>query len=155
MGTSYLSDAVKTQLSDEFNNLHATFGRNITIWKTATQTIVSTDPANNYMFAGAPGNSETVTVQNSGVFLARILYGKKQDMSMFNTVQWRNSAEQNNLWLQEGEMRIKLDPTGAAFLAGCEKVTVDGTTFEVVTSKRPHSLVGTPNFFDFMLRKLN
>jgi len=155
MGTSYLSDATKTFLSDQFNNLHATYSRPIVIWKTAQQTIISTNPDTNYMFAGAPGNSETLVVQQSGVFDARILYGKKQDMSIFNTVQWRNSAEQNNLWLQEGEVRLKLDPTGAAFIAGAKSVTFDGTLFEVVTSKRPHSLIGTPNFFDFFLRKEN
>lgn len=155
MGTSYLSDAQKTFLSDQFNNLHATYARPITIWKTAQQTVISTSADNNYMFAGSPTNSDTTIIQQSGVFGARILYGKKQDMSMFNTVHFRNSAEQNNLWLQEGEVRLKLDPTGAAFLAGCERVTFDGAVFDVVSSKRPHGLVGTPNFFDFFLRKTN
>lgn len=155
MGTSYLSDAVKQTLSNEFNNLHATFGRYITIWKTAQETIVATNPDNNYMFAGAPFNSETVVVQQSGVFLARVLYGKKQTQMPFSTAQWRNSAEQNNIFLDEGEVRLKLDPTGSAFLQGAKKVTFDGSVFEVVTTKRPHSLVGEPNFFDFFLRKLN
>lgn len=155
MATSYLSDAVKTQLSDEFNNLHATFGRPITIWKTAEQTIVSTDPDNNYMFGGAPGNSETTIVQQSGVFLARILYGKKQNLSLFNSSARNGGSDQNNIFMQEGEMRIKLDPTGAAFLAGAKSVTVDGDIFEITSSKRPHSLVGAPNFFDFYLKKEN
>lgn len=154
MGTSYLSNDTKTFLSDQFNNLHATYARPITIWKTAQQTIVSTSADNNYMFGGAPTNSETIIIQQSGVFDARILYGKKQEMTMFNSAQYRNSADQTNLFLQEGEVRLKLDPTGAAFLAGCERVTFDGTEFNVVSSKRPHSLVGTPNFYDFYLKKI-
>lgn len=154
MGTSYLSDAQKTVLNDEFNNLHATFARPITIWKTAEQVIISTSADTNYMFAGAPGNSETLIIQQSGVFQARILYGKKQTMDMFNSTQWRNSADQNNLWMQEGEARIRLDPTGATFLVGSKNVTMDGTIFEIVTSKRPHGLFN-PNFFDFFIKKVN
>jgi hypothetical protein len=154
MATSYLTDAQKTTLNDEFNNLHATFARPITIWKTAEQVIISTDSSNNYMFAGAPGNSETLVIQQSGVFPARILYGKKQTLEMFNSAQWRNSADQNNIWMQEGEARIRLDPTGAAFLAGAKSVTMDGDIFKIVTSKRPHGLF-TPNFFDFFVKKEN
>lgn len=154
MSYSYLSDAVKQAANNEFNNLHATFARPITIWKTAEQIIISTNPENSTIFAGAPDNNETIVVQQSGTFMARVLYGKKQEPSMFNSAQWRNSAEQNNLWLQEGECRIRLDPTGAAFLEGAKNVTLDGFVCEVVPNKRPHGLF-TPNFYDYLVRKEN
>lgn len=154
MGTSYLTEAQKTTLGNEFYNLHATFARPITIWKTAEQVIIQQNDENNWMFAGAPSNSETLVIQQSGVFGARILYGKKETMNAINSIQFRNTTEQNNLWLQEGEVRIKLDPTGAAFIAGAKKVTFDGTVFDIVTSKRPHGLFN-PTFEDFFLRKTN
>lgn len=137
------------------DNLHATFGRPIVIYRTATQIIIDSKPDHSYMFAGAPSNSSTLVIQSSGVFLARVLYGKKQDLAPFNSVQWRNSAEQNNLFLQEGEARLKLDPTGAAFIEGCENVVFDGNIMTLVQSKRPHSVIGTPNFFDFYVKKQN
>lgn len=154
MGTSYLSDAAKTILGDQFNNLHETFARPIVIWKTAQQTIISTNPDTNYMFAGAPGNSDTTAVQQSGVFNARVLYGKKTPLNEFNAGRVGEGAMQNNLYLQEGEVRIKLDPTGAAFLAGCERVTFDNMIFNVQTSRRPHGLFN-PNFYDYYLQKMN
>jgi hypothetical protein len=154
MSYSYLSEATKTWANDQFNNLHETFKRPITIWKTAEQIIIAQNPENNWMFASAPFNSETVVVQQSGVFGARILYGKKEALTPINSIQFRNTTEQNNLWLQEGEVRIRLDPTGTAFLQGAKKVTFDDTVFEIVTSKRPHGLF-TPNFNDFTLRKVN
>ena len=150
MATSYLSDAQKTALNDQFNNLHATFARPITIWKTAQQIIISTNPDNNTIFGGAPDNNEVLVVQQSGVFMARVLYGKRQEPSTFNST---NSA-QNNLWLQEGEVRIRLDPTGAAFLEGAKNVTLDGFVCEVVPNKRPHGLFN-PNFYDFFVKKEN
>lgn len=137
------------------DNIHVTFGRPIVIYRTATQIIIDSKPDNNYMFAGAPTNSETMVIQSSGVFLARILYGKKQDLAVFDNVRMRNSAEQNNLFLQEGEARLKLDPTGKAFIEGCQSVVFDGKIMTLVQSERPHSVIGNPNFFDFYVKKLN
>lgn len=155
MSYSYVPDSVKTWANDQMNNLHETFGRNIVIWRNAEQIIISQNPDNNWMLGGAPFNSETIAVPQSGVFKARILYGKKEPLVPINSMQFRNTTEQNNLWLQEGEARIRLDPTGSTFLQGAKKVTFDDTVFEIVSSKRPHSVFGNPNFYDFMLRKVN
>ncbi len=155
MGTSFLPQSTQTFINDQMNNLHATFGRPIVIYRTATQIIIDSKPDNNYMFGGAPSNSETMIIQSSGIFLARVLYGKKQDLAVFDNARFRGSSEQNNLFLQEGEARLKLDPTGAAFIEGCENVVFDGNIMTLVQSKRPHSVIGPPNFFDFYVKKLN
>lgn len=154
MSYSYLTAAQKTSYNDEFNNIHATFGRPITIYQTAQQTVLVTNPANNYMFQGAPDNSLTSTVIQSGVFLARILWGKKEPLTPFNSLRNEGGEEQNNLFLSEGEARIKLDPTGAAFLAGCERVQFDKALLKVVTDPRPHGLFD-PNFTTYYLKRIN
>lgn len=154
MGYSYLTVAQKDSYNNEFNNLHATFGRPITIYKTAQETVLVTNPLNNYLFQGAPNNSLTSTVIQSGVYLARILWGKKEVLNPFNTVQRDNASDQNMIRLSEGEARIKLDPTGAAFLAGCEKVQFDNAILDVVTDPRPHGLFD-PNFVTYYLKRQN
>lgn len=155
MGTSYLTDAQKNSLSNHFYDLHATFARPITIFKTAQETVAVSNPDNNYLFANAPFNSTVATVIQSGVFPARIQYGKKEQLNQFNA----GPNMQNQIWLQEGEVRIKLDPTGAAFFAGCERVTFDGTVFKMSTSDRPHGLFipsgSPPKFYTYYLTKLN
>lgn len=150
MSYSYLSDAAKTWSNDQFNNLHATFSRPITIYKTAQQTVVLTNPENNYLFQQAPFNSVVETVIQSGIANARILYGKKQSEVQFGGAGYA----QNQIQLAEGEVRIRLDPTGTALLADAKRISFDGTTFDSITSKRPHGLF-SPNFNDFYLKKLN
>ncbi len=153
MGQSYLTSSQKTVLNDEFNNIHATFGRPITIYQTAVETVLVTNSGNNYLFENAPNNSLTQTVIQSGVFLARVLYGKRENMTPFNASQHNGASDQPMIRLSEGEVRIKLDPTGAAFLASCARVQFDNTIFDVVTDKRPHGLF-TPNFETFFLKKV-
>lgn len=150
----YLTPSQSLSLSNEFFRLHATFARPIVIFQTATHTVISTNPSNNFLFDNAPFNSPTTNVINSGIFQARILYGKKETLNPFGTVQRNNASDQNGIRLEDGEVRIRLDATGAAFLSSCERVTFDNTIFDVETTQRPHSLVGPPNFFDFYLKKI-
>jgi hypothetical protein len=151
---SFISDADKLSMGNEFYNVHATFGRPIVIFKTAEETVVSTNPEHNFLFNNSPTNDITVPIVQSGVFLARILYGKKEALNSFSTPTNQGASEQIGIQLKEGEVRIKLDPTGAAFLEGCERVTFDGTIFRVTTNKRPHGLFKV-DFETFYLKALN
>jgi hypothetical protein len=63
-------------------------------------------------------------------------------------------GDQVNLRKEEGQVRIKLDPTGASYLFDAKRVTFDGEVFTIGTSKRPHGLF-TPHFYDFWLQKEN
>ncbi len=153
MGVSYFTPTEQTYLNDEFFNLHATFARPIVIYQTATQTVVFTSPNENILFENAPFNSQTETVINSGIFQARILYAKKELLIPFGAVQRDSSSDQNMIRLQEGEVRVRLDATGAAFLNSSERVTFDGNIFDLITTPRPHGLF-TPNFYDFYLKKI-
>lgn len=149
MGTSFISPAQQGPLNGVFNDLHETMGRPVAIFRTAKETVISTNNSHNFLFQGAPTNSTTVDVVQSGVFLARVLYGQKQNRPPFGGV----PTQQPTLALEEGEVRLKLDPTGTAFLAGAERATVDGNILKVTTSPRPHGLIGNPTFTTFYFRK--
>lgn len=149
MSRSYLTSSQKLTLNNEFFNLHDTFARPIVIYQTAYETIISSDPNANILFDKAPFNGIQHRVIQSGVFQARILYGKKETLGQFAGV----ASDQTPLLLEEGDVRIRVDATGAALISSSERVTFDSAIFDVQTSIRPHGLVGPPNFFDFYLKK--
>lgn len=150
---SYLSKDQENQYGDEFYNLHATFAREIRIFKSAEQVVILTNPNNSFIFNDAPTNDIVQYTIQSGTFGARILYGKRENLASFNSFQRLGGSNQPVVRLEDGEVRIKLDPTGSAFLIGCDKVTFDGTIFDVVTSQRPHGLFD-PKFDTFYLKKI-
>ena len=149
MGTSLISAADKGSLNNVFNDIHQTFGRPITIYQSAQEVVLVTNPDNNFLYQSAPMNSLTSTVIQSGVYLARVLYGKREELVPFAG----GGLAQNQVRLSEGEVRIKLDPTGAAYLAGAERIQFDGNTFMVNTDSRPHGLFD-PNFKTFYLKRV-
>lgn len=149
MGTSYLTDAQKDSLGNEFFNLHATFARPIYIFRTAQQIVVRSNPNHNYLFDTSPNNTSVTEVIQSGTFMARILYGRKQDLTTFAP----KGNEQVTLLASEGDVRIKLDLTGAAFMVGAQRVEFDGNIFTISTQDRPHGLFD-PKFQDFYLKSL-
>lgn len=148
MATSFISPANEDALNNIFNKMQATFGRPITIYQTAQETVLVTNPNNNYLFNQAPDNSLTSTVIQSGVYLARIQWGKKQLTAQFGGA----PNMQNQIQLAEGECRIKLDPTGAAFIADAERVQFDDNILYVKSDPRPHGLFD-PNFRTFYLTR--
>jgi len=152
MGTSYLTPAQKDFYGNQFYNLAATFGRPLTIYRTAQENVLVENPDNNYLYAEAPFNTETTKVVMSGVFTGRILYGKRETLVPFANA-GGGGAAQNNIRLSEGEARLKLDPTGAAFIEGCDRVKFDNTIFDVITTPRPHGLFD-PKFKTFYLKKV-
>lgn len=150
MGVSYISTGLQGSLNNRFNDLHATFARPIAIFKTAKEIVVSTTNNHNFLFNNAPTNDIVQEVVQSGVFMARVLYGKKQSNMPFAAA----NAMQPGIQLELGEVRLRLDPTGAAYFDGSDRAKVDGNILKVTSSTRPHGLFA-PNFYDLYFRKLD
>lgn len=150
---SFLSDSEKDSLGLPFFDLHDTFARPITIWKTAQQIVIVSNPSYNFLFPSRQ-SEEIQEVPVSGVFMARIKYGDKQTKSQFESLDSNKISDQINVELEDGMVRIKLDETGAAFIEGAQRVTLDGQIFMVETSPRPHGLFD-PKFKTFYLKKSN
>lgn len=136
MAASILTTADQNALGDVFFDVFLTFARPITIFQTATTTVVSTNPLNNHLYQNALNNSSVVTTIQSGVYNACILYGKREDVQPFAG----GGLSQNQVRLAEGEVRIDVDPTGSAYLAKAERIQLDGTSFVAVTNPRPHGM---------------
>lgn len=150
----FISPSQQDYLGNEFFRLHATFARDIIIYKTPQETVILSNPANSYIYNQAPFNDQVQVVQVSGIFKARILYGKKQELGNFTSPKNDEATDQINLLKQEGQVRIQVDMTGAAYLFDAKKVTFDGEIFDITADKRPHGLFA-PKFCAFYLTKLN
>jgi hypothetical protein len=151
---SLFSQTEKDSLSSVFSTLHDTFSRPIYIFKQRDETIITENPNHNFLWESAPSNTETQSVIVSGVFNARILYGKEQKQQNFVSPKIGGAEDQNSSRLEMGEVRIKLDATGAAFLGGAQRVKFDDEVFQITSSKRPHGLF-EPKWYTFFLKKLN
>lgn len=149
-----LSQSEKAALEAEIYNIHDTFSRPIYMWKQRQQVVISESDSHNYIWDSAPQNTTTIDTIVSGQFNARILYGKKQNVDPFKARQSNQAESQSAAELQLGEVRVKLDPTGAAFMNDAKRATFDNETFEIVSSERPHGLF-TPKFYTFYLKKIN
>jgi hypothetical protein len=154
---SFISQKDADALNDEFFRLHATFARPITIWKTAKQIVLSTNPSNNFLFESTPFNDQVQNIQVSGVFNARVQYPKKMTTVPFVTLNTKDKGGMDQVFIQrdEGDVRIKVDATGMAYLMDAKRVTLDGDIFDIAIAKRPHSLLGAPKFYDFLLTRIN
>lgn len=140
-------------MGDLFNDLHATFARPIAIMRDAQQVVTVTSLSNNFLFPDAPVNSVFAPgLQVSGVFPARIKYPEQQKRDFFYTS--RGSTEdQINLRKEDGLVRIKLDPTGASYLQGAQRVVLDGDLFILEGGKQPHGIVSNIQFYTFYLKR--
>jgi len=152
---TYITDSQRGALENPFSLLHNTLGRDIVMYKTAQQITISTNSKNDYIWESAPTNDAVQSIPVSGVFKARIRYGTNQGRVQMNTTTQGKGSDQLNIELEMGDVRLKLDATGAAFIQDAVRVVFDGTVFNVETPKRPHGILNSPQFYDFTLKRLN
>ncbi len=135
-------------------DIHDTFARPITIFKNSQKIVIFTNPEHNFIFDAGPNQTVTQDVIVSGVFQARILYRPDQPSNMFSASDG-GVIGQPQLFQQipQGDVRLKLDPTGAAFLKEATRVEFDDTVFNIKSDQRPHGLF-TPKFYNFYLTRV-
>ena len=157
MADPYITPEQGNTYSNEFFKLHATFARPIFIFQTAKGITIASNPDHNYLFDSAPTNDVETMVIQSGTFMARIKYEPKQPLLTFAPGAGGGTS-QISIRQSDGAVRIKLDQTGCAFLAGAQRVEFDGNIFEIDTQDKPHSLLASekypPKFQDFYLKSI-
>ena len=151
---SIFTDVQKGSLESIMSLVHSSFMRPITIWRKRNEIVISENNSHDFVYGTAPVNTTTTDVPVSGIFNARILYPSKQSLDFLDSTRMRNGADQLNIRLDDGTVRLKLDPTGAAFIEGCQRVTLDNMIFTIDGGKRPHGLF-SPQYYDYVLKKQN
>lgn len=148
---SFITDDEKTDLAAVFDILHDTFKRNdIYAHKDGELVVLSEDPNYSSIYSSPrpDGTNQQVTLQKQS-FYARILFDEKQHLRVVDL----GGESSLKLKLQDGELRIKVDSEGKAFLRDAKKVEINNSLYEFVTTGRPHGLF-VDNFYTYYLRKV-
>lgn len=153
--SDFFTSAEKLEFSNLFNDLHDTFSYPIYIFKQRDELVITDNPNHSYVWDNAPTNTQTVTTFVSGTFNARVLYGKTQERNFISTRQSDRGEDQIGAEVFEGDVRLKLDPTGAAFIKEAQRVTFNDSLFEVKTETRHHGLFAPNKWQTFYLKKVN
>lgn len=149
---SFLSSAQKAQLDEQMTNLHATFARPLYVYKSVQRVVETNSPEHVFIWENSPGNTQTVNSLVTGMFSGRILYEREQRVNIATSLQRNGSEDQTNLTFSDGRVRIKIDPSGAVFLAECNRITLDNTIFYMDNDTRPHGLF-TPQWVTFYFKR--
>lgn len=130
--TSFLSPAEKAEMSQQFNNLHDTFGRNVIIYKESKKVNIFTNEDYISIYRNRnQGENFTFSYETvSGIFPMRI--------------KWLKPDEEKNLPIDidvpNQVCRLKMKKDAFDFLSGNQSVFIDGVSCELIAGYRPHGL---------------
>jgi hypothetical protein len=127
---SLVSDSEKLLLSSEFNDLHDTFSRLVTVYKTPERVVISTDSNYNFLYNDQEA-IEVAYVPVSGQFDCRIEW---QDPSKL--MGWPEIREE----IRGNLCRVKAKREFVDFISDAEKIEIDGRPVQSMGVSRPHGL---------------
>jgi hypothetical protein len=139
-----LSNVQKSIYADVFNDIHDTFSRPITVWKTPLKTVISSDPDFNFLYGDQPDLDVEYTPV-SGVFDCRIQW---QDPK---STQYLTNAPDG---VPANMCRIKAKQDLLDFLGDAIKIEIDGRTVESYGSSQPHGLFNN-DFYNIFFQETN
>lgn len=149
----YFTSSEKSSFEGLMQNVHDTYARPITMFKTSQKIIIFTNTEHNFIFDSGPNQTTTQDIIVSGVFQARILYKSDQPSEMYKGGDGNLNQTQNFQQIPQGDVRLKVTPEGRDFLVDATRVEFDGTIFNIKSDQRPHGLF-TPKFYNFYLTRL-
>ncbi len=153
----YLSDTDRVVFNAALFGVFETFKREFTLYLDARTAVVNTTPNFAGMFGDASQNATgpgaTPVAPQLYVLSGCIKYGNGQPWEFIGPV--GNNDQQNKVRESEGQVRIKVDRSGYALLKDCQQVVLDGFTFTLDTTPRPHGLVGDPDRWTFHMLKVD
>lgn len=141
-----ISDTDKALAVQALKDVHDTFSRDIYIFKKKEVFYVNeNDPNFNFMYPSSSPVSGFV--EDYGIFKGRIAYLGKGSPAPYhyNAIDARDD-------IYGMDVRLRLDVSGAAFMKDCEKVSLDGEVYQLVSDQRKHGLFST-DWTDFFLKK--
>jgi len=127
---SLVSNTEKLLLANEFNDLHDTFSRPVTVYKTPERVVISTDSNYNFLYNDQE-SIEVTYVPVSGQFDCRIEW---QDPSKL--MGWPEIREE----IRGNLCRVKAKKDFVDFISDAEKIEIDGRPVQSMGTNRPHGL---------------
>jgi hypothetical protein len=139
---SFVSNEEKLSWANEFNNLHDTFARPVTVWKTPERIIISSSSNYNFLY-NEQEPLEVKYIPVSGIFDCRIQW---QDPS--KTMGWPEIREE----VRGNICRIKAKKDFVDFISDAEKIEIDGRPVQSLGTNRPHGLFNI-DFYTLFFRE--
>jgi len=136
--TSFLSDGEKKALSEQFNDLHDTFAREIVVYKEAKKIVVSTDPGYNYIYNETSAAETSIkNVPQKISMMARILYDDNRDTEYYGEF---SASTKIKRVASASRVRIKLKKDDYLVFKDAKRIEFDGRMFLIDSDPRAHGL---------------
>lgn len=152
MGTNLLTSAQQAEFRAAISNVFWTFARSFQIYIAAQVIHISTSaPASPFAFRSqnTPVSASNPAVQPQWQTInGCILYGKDQPWP-YITADGGSEAQQLKIRNSDGKVRIKVEQDGYDLMKVAKTLQLDGMTFNLISTARPHSIVGNPDRFTF------
>lgn len=153
---SLLSPAQQTSARNAIRSVFDTFARPLTLYLEAQTVTISTDP--NWSRFGQSDQQllDPAVVPQVYTVTGCVMYGEKQPFGY--TTPYGGGAVGDGTQLKirdaDGTVRIKFDASGYALMQGAKRVVLDGFTFDIDTTPRPHGVIGAPDRWTYVLDKV-
>jgi hypothetical protein len=152
---SLLSAAEQAAFQGAMRDVFDTFARPFAIYLDAQVANISTSLT--YSRFGDHSQNAAISADNPAVtpvvytVTGCIMYGNKQPWLDIAP----SPAQQLKLRESDGIVRIKVEATGHALLSQVKRVVLDGFTFQLNSTPRPHGIVGQPDRWTFTCEKVD
>lgn len=154
MGNNLISQSERADYSSAFDDLHTTFGREITIIYDKTNAQVN--QANNFNYFSDVKPSNITTEPKSYTILARIKWFDKPEGS--NSLLFSAPGQEGQvgprLRQEYGDVRIKVRNEDAAPIKECDRAIIDGIDCAPLTNSRFHGIVDLQFTTFYFIRRL-
>ena len=150
-GSSYITQETKDQIYSAFDNIFATFARDIIIILNPEITIISTSSSYNALYQTDIDNKSPTPVTYTPVSytVKAIIHYVNQDQSNLDV-----AAGQQKLVRPTGSLRIKIHESSLAYLSKAKKVEFDGRRYSLTSDRRPHGMFG-PKYYSYLLTPID
>lgn len=142
---SFLSAAEKAEISQQFNNLHDTFSRNVIIYKESKKINIFTNEDYISVYRESrQGENFTFSYETvSGSFPMRI--------------KWLEPNEEKNIPVEidmpNQICRLKMKKDAFSFLSGQQSLFIDGISCEMIAGYKPHGMFDIDFYTIFAKRR--
>ena len=151
---SYITPAMASEYRNALYGVWETFARPLSVYLDAKVLVVNTTPSFAGMFGDASqdatGPSTTLVTPQVYIISGCINYANGQPWEYVSS-DTRAGSQQNKVRESDGKVKIKVNATGYALLNQAQQVLLDGYTFSLNSTPRPHGIVGQPDRWTFEL----
>lgn len=155
MDASFLSSQTLVIGSGLMDRLHATYARPLTVFKTAQEVQIFSDPNFNFAYIPNQNNTNFQEIPVSGVIMARVKYADQEQLKRLFATENRaqGGADEIRVDLEKALVRIKFDKEALPFFQDAKKIILDGQSFVNHSSIRPHGAFNFPQHYTIYLEQ--